>query len=218
MRFFGAAVLMMGLFIGSAVYGEKQVYKRLFEQTDREVNGIRFSEKRDIVNGKVTREWRVADQVVTKEAYIDALTKALADEVKKEAAANEAATVAEAQFWSSARELAVAKLLSGVVASWEQELEKVNAYNLDQFFSFSADSIKSRSAYERLITSVLPEAKAMIEQGGAKDVDEAERLADALEQDLPALKKMVRDAIKEAINHSTDTKKLKALLQLGVPA
>ncbi|MBN2266780.1 MAG: hypothetical protein JW725_00370 [Candidatus Babeliaceae bacterium] len=210
--------LLIGFFVLAPMLlqGGDEIFNRVFRQRDVRVGEQIFSTQTDIVNGVKTKKWLIDGILMEKNAFHEALIIAETDEVKRKIAEEEAAEQEEQELAIVVREAVATKLLSAEVALWEHELAKIKAHGLDQFFTFSSGTIASHEDYERLITVSLPAAKALLTAArGSEAINEALQAYRDLEIHTAGLKKLVRLAIKDAVNRSTDTKKLKGLLQLG---
>lgn len=210
--------LSFGLLSINTVLGRELIRDRTFTQKEERINGKLFAHKRDVINGVKTEEWQIDGKLVDKDAFTSAFSEAEQEELRLEQEKLDAAIEQEQRFKNEAREAAERKLLAELLAASEQELTRIRSYNLHKFFVFSPDSFDSLAAYERLVNTVIPAAKAVTEGKSpdtvSQDFTNAQDVYRELEPAISRLKKLTQDAIKQAIEKARDTKTLKELLKL----
>ncbi len=187
-----------------------------------------FTEKFQNINGKITEEWNINNNNVLKDEYlkrIELISKEDVDlqkenELRKKEEEELSRKVAllkkqdeEKKFTKNLKLQTLKRLVSLEVESIEKEFEKLDKYQLEEYFIFEHDTFYSSQRLEDVRIGLLNRAKAVSTKGLEElDLDELKEILGKLEVLPKKINSFFRSSVKFAINNCNDTKKLKRLL------
>ncbi|MBD3273122.1 hypothetical protein GF385_02110 [Candidatus Dependentiae bacterium] len=191
---------------------------------------IIFTEKFQNINGKITQEWNINNDSVSKDEYFKRMSIAAKEEVAlkqeeeriKREEEEEAKKLAllkkeekEKKFSKSLKLQTLKRLISLEIDNIEKEFKKLDKYKLEEYFVYEIDTFTSSQHLEDIRVTLLNRARTIF----IKDEEELKEkeLKDILSklELLPKkIKNFFRSSIKFAIKNCSDTKKLKQFLSL----
>ncbi len=189
-----------------------------------------FTEKHQNINGDLVEEWNVNGSNIDKDSYFQEMLLAEKEELEikqkeeqrkleeVEIKRREEAAIKERDTQKKARDLRVQALKRLIVLhadSVESSFDKLERYNLQNYYVFSADTFSTSKDLEKAKFSFLNKAKSL----SIKDLNELDeaylkKTLNKLERLPQRVELFFEQSVKFAINNSTDTRKLKELLTL----
>ena len=189
-----------------------------------------FTEKYQNINGKVTEEWNINNNNVLKDEYLNRIELITKEEldlqkekelIKKEEEEFERKVVLlkkqneEREFTENLKLQTLKRLVSLEVESIEKEFDKLDKYQIEEYFVFDHDTFYSSQGLEDIRIGLLNRARTVSIKGLEElDFDELKDILGKLEVLPKKINNFFRSSVKFAINNCNDTKKLKQLLSL----
>lgn len=189
-----------------------------------------FTEKYQNINGKVTEEWNINNNNVLKDEYFKKMFLVNQEEIalkqeeelrKKEEEEFERKIALlkkedeEKELTKNLKLQTLKRLVSLEVESIEKEFDKLDKYQLEEYFVFENDTFYSSQGLEDVRIGLLNRARTVSIKGLEElAFDELREILGKLEVLPKKIISFFRSSVKFAINNCNDTKKLKRLLSL----
>jgi len=184
-------------------------YKLL--QKEERIQGKRFIHRKESDLNKSSENWVVDGTTVPWERFEESYLEAKKEELRAERAQEQLLFEQEEQSNLRFSRAILQKLITSLVEECRAQVAIIERNELNAYMVFSAATIKDSATYIELVQERLSAALQLVSQIDA-DTSVLKKEEQDLTESCSRLKAFVRATIDRAIEHCTDTKLLKKLL------
>ena len=186
--------------------------------TEEKINGITFTHRIELFEGREKNIYKVNGKSVEEELYEEKILEAEKEERRRARKKEKEEKLKNHFFKQKMEELLIKKITNKEAQIIKDEIKKLEQYELDVYFAFSKrksnPTILDRSDYDYLLYDLIPRVDKIIGNGDELDYSELLLMQEEIQKYLPRVLQLRRDTISRAIEECDDTKLLKKLLIL----